>query len=490
MQIQTSKNRRLLADGRGVRGEHERWGATGVEKPTVTAAGKPIAPAQHPFNRLQQQGNLRHPRAWHAPCLGLEAATKQPQVDVRHFRLIFLLFFMALPAQAATPLDTFVAEVLARNPSLRAADSRRLALHTTADAEGRLPDPSISLMADRFPDRMAEMPMLRLQAQQMLPWPGKLALLRDAADAQAQGSTAAAETRRLDIVFQAKQAWFMLAMVARRLEVNRMTAGLLSGIAKAARARYGAGTGGHHELMRAEVEKNANEVEREALEGERISAVAMLNVLRDQPTDAAIADPAPHETPLPHLQIDKLTALALANRPEFHEMEAMVQQMHAMAAMQRKERLPDLMVGVWWNSMMGGPDTVGAMVGGTLPIFGRNRQGLRADAAMQQADAVGHELAAMQAMVRFQVADALRKIDTANHQLAFLRGTATSRAKESLQSAVAGYATGSVDITGLLDARRALQVTENALVDAVVQRELAIVQLERTLGGQTLEELK
>lgn len=389
----------------------------------------------------------------------------------------------AVPARADDRLDAFVTEVLARHPGLRAADLRRNALRSSAEAEGRLPDPSVSLMADRFPDRMEEMPMLRWQAQQMLPWPGKLGLMRAAADGQVAGSTAAAETRRLDVALQARQAWWMLAMAARRLEVNRMAGGLLAGIVNATRARYSAGTGGHHELARAEVEKNANEVERVSLEGERVAAVAMLNALRDRPADLAIEDPVSEESPLPVLDVAHLTAVALGNRPEFREMQAMARQMRTMADLQRRERYPDLMVGLWWNTMLGGPDTAGAMVGATLPVFSWQRQGLRADAAGLQAEAVEQELAAMRAMVRFQVADALRKVETATRQIAFLRGTARARAKESFRSSLAGYATGSAGLTDLLEARRALQVTELALADSVVQRELAIAELQRALWG-------
>jgi cobalt-zinc-cadmium efflux system outer membrane protein len=409
---------------------------------------------------------------------------------VRYILLSFHLASCIVAGRASAEpasLADYVADVLAHHPGLRAAVLRRDAASTGAGAEGLLPDPSITVMFDRFPDRMAEMPMVRWQAQQMLPWPGKLALMREAADAQAVGSTATEETRRLDVILQAKQAWAMLAMNARRREVNRLTGALLDGIAKAARARYGAGTGGHHDMVRAEVERNANEVEHLTLDGERTAAVAMLNALRNQPADTPIDDPEPYETGLPTLDLARLTAQALGNRPEFREMQAMSQQMRTMAALARRERYPDLMVGVWFNQMIGGPDTAGAMVGATIPVFSVRRQGLRARSSELQADAVDRELDGMRAMVRFQVADAVRKVDTATRQLAFLRGTGLGRAKESFKTALAGYATGSIDVTGLLDARRAMQTSELAVVDTVVQRELAIAELERALWGRLLE---
>src|SRR5215212_3941860 len=86
-------------------------------------------------------------------------------------------------------MDAFVREVLVRNPSLRAEGLRRDASRCDASAEGLLPDPVASVMVDRVPERMGgEMPMIRYQVQQMIPWPGKLGFMRSAAESRADGA--------------------------------------------------------------------------------------------------------------------------------------------------------------------------------------------------------------------------------------------------------------------------------------------------------------
>jgi outer membrane protein TolC len=90
----------------------------------------------------------------------------------------------------------------------------------------------------------------------------------------------------------------------------------------------------------------------------------------------------------------------------------------------------------------------------------------------------------MRAMIRFEVADALRRVETATRSVDLIQSVAAPRAQQSLVSSLAGYSTGTVDIVGVLEARRALQQIERARVDALVARQLALVDLERAIAGR------
>jgi outer membrane protein TolC len=142
------------------------------------------------------------------------------------------------------------------------------------------------------------------------------------------------------------------------------------------------------------------------------------------------------------------------------------------------------MAGVWDNQMSGEPDSVGVMAGVTLPIFNVERQSRRASGFDARAASAGQEIAAMQAMIRFEVADAHRRVETATRQLELLRELALPRVRDSFAASLAAYAGGNAEIVGLLDARRSLQSMEIALARAESGREMAIAQLERALGGK------
>lgn len=405
----------------------------------------------------------------------------------RPFAPLLATFLVALstslPARAEPPtVDGFVKEVLARNPSLRARGLRHTALRREARAAGAYPDPSVAVMLDRVPEGV-EMPMIRYQLSQMVPWPGKLGLMRDAVERQGDAAEADVETRRLELRLEAKRGWYMLVLNKKQQEVNRAGRNLAAMIASAALGRYGAGTGGHHEVARAQVEVTALDTQQLNLEGERASIVAMLNALRDRPTNPAIPDPAdvaarPQSEPLA-----KLVDQAVKQRPELRGMGAMRDEALTMARLARKEPLPDLMGSVWLNQNIGAAPSFGVMLGGTVPVFGVAKQRHRAAAFEARAEGAAEDQAAMRAMIRFEVTDALIKVQTATRQLDLLRTVALPKARESFEASLAGYGAGKVEVLGVLDARRALQSAELALAEAQAQRDMAAAALERAVGA-------
>lgn len=407
--------------------------------------------------------------------------------DWRVLLLIFLVVLTPLPAHAGEPgLRGFVNEVLTRNPTLQARTLARESLRTRASAEGYWPDPEVSVMLDQVPERMGgEMPMLRYQASQMIMWPGKLRLMESAALQRAAGASADVDQRRLELIREAQQAYLMLAQNRGYREVNTATRSLLETVARIAIARYGAGTGGHHEVARSEVERGALEIEAISLDGERVSIVAMLNALRNRPASTPFGEPslAEIETAGKLRSFADLLRSAESRRPELKKMRAMVREESAMADLARRERYPDFMTGVWYNQMLGAPDTGGAMVGATIPLFSVPRQNRRAEAADLMARSTRSESEGMLAMIRYQVADALRRVNTATQTLELVTTVAKPRAEQSFASALSGYTTGTADMVFVLDAWRALQRMEQARIDAIVARRMAVADLEWAIGG-------
>jgi outer membrane protein TolC len=408
---------------------------------------------------------------------------------LRLLLLLATLLTPALPRRAGAEeagMRAFVQQVLQRNPTLRASSLARESARASASAEGYWPDPEVSVMLDQVPERMdGEMPMVRYQVSQMIMWPGKLRLMEATAARQVDGAAADVEVRRLSLVREAQEAYLMLAQNRGYRDVNLATRSLLETVTRAAIARYGSGTGGHHEVARAEVERSALEVEAVSLDGERVSIVAMLNALRDRPADAPFEDPAPVDAGAvgSPRTLAELVRLAVGRRPELKKMRAMVREETYMAELARRERYPDFMASVWYNQMLGGADTGGAMVGASIPLSSVPRQNRRARASDLSAQSADSEAAGMRAMIRFQVADALRRAETSTRTLELVLKVAKPLAEQSFASALSAYAAGTADMVFVLDSWRALQRIETARIDAVVGHQLALVELEWATGG-------
>jgi outer membrane protein TolC len=321
----------------------------------------------------------------------------------------------------------------------------------------------------------------------MFPWPGKLPLMRSAVERQRDAAGADVETRKLELRLEAKRAFYMLALNAKQREINRASRNLSSTIAQAALGRYSAGLGGHHEVVRAQVEVNALDVTLTNLEGERGATVAMINALRDRPADQAIADPLLTPTARGDLALAALIDRANAQRPELRGMRAMQSEAIAMADLARRERYPDVMGSVWMNQNIGAPPSAGAMVGVTIPVFGITRQGYRADAFETRAQGKAEEQKGMRAMIRFEVASALVRVQTTTRRVELIETVVVPKARESFEASLAGYGSSTVDILSLLDARRSLQSASLALAEAQAEREIALAELERAVGGPLAE---
>ena len=391
------------------------------------------------------------------------------------------------PVHADPECDAYVREVLARQPSVQAGALRRDAFLRESKASGIWPDPNLSVMGDYLPGTAegAQMPMVRVQLTQMIMWAGKLPLMRDAVRSQAVAAGANLDGRKLDLALEARRTYFMLVMNEKRRELNRAERGLAATIASAALGRYASQAGGHHEVVRAELDVQALDVEYQALGGEQQSMLTMLNALRFQPPETAFSmPPSVSWTPPQTYQADSLVAAAAKNRPELHEMSAMKEGMSKMASLARKEPYPDLMVGGWYNQMlMPAPNSFGVMIGGTIPIWGIGRSALKAEAFDNRAESVSRDAASMGAMIRAQVVDAKIRFETANRQLALLEATVLPKARENFNTSLSAYSTGGVDVVGALDSRRSLQAIELMLIEARVQREIALALLERAVGG-------
>jgi outer membrane protein TolC len=141
------------------------------------------------------------------------------------------------------------------------------------------------------------------------------------------------------------------------------------------------------------------------------------------------------------------------------------------------------MTSLWYNQMLGGPDTAGVMLAASIPIFNVRRQMRRAEASDLRAASAGNDREGMRAMIHFEVADALRRLETANRSLDLVVGVAAPRAEQSLSTSLSGYSTGTVDVVGVLESWRALQSVERARIEILISRSMALADLERAVAG-------
>ena len=400
--------------------------------------------------------------------------------------LLGLLLPSALASADQPPplsLDALVLEVAARSPRVAAEVLRAEAMRRAIPRAGALDDPQLTLMAEDVPTTITGgMPMLRLQANQMLPWPGKRERMTRVAERESQVAGARGRSVLLDAVTQAKRIYYSLYLNMEARRVNREQRAIADTLVDVVTGRLASGMAMHHDVLKMQTEASMLDDDLAMLEGERREMVAMLNALRDRPAEEPVGEPWEAWSPDNALDNEALVSRALAQRPEVQEMAAMAQARRAMADLFRREYYPDVMVGAFYDLRRGGEDMVGAMVNVSVPLWISRKQRIDVAVADIRANAADRDKGAMEAMVRAEVEQALARLSRVRRRSEILETELLDRARQTFDAALAAFPAGKSSVLEILDAMRVVSARRLSQTTLRVERELALVDLARAVG--------
>jgi cobalt-zinc-cadmium efflux system outer membrane protein len=406
-------------------------------------------------------------------------------------RAVLVLLALLVPGSAAAQglrLEDLVAQIRSRNPSAAAAQRRVEAARIAVPRARALPEPFVEAMVEDIPPRFTGgMPMFRFQASQMFPWFGKRDRMAAVAEREADASAARAQMTVLDVVAEGKRIYFQLLLNRESRRINREQRSVVDTIVNVAMARLRTGTGMHHDVLKMQTEASMLDDALIMLEADRREMAAMLNALLDRPANAAVAEPVEAWSSDVALTRERLTTGALERLPELREMRAMESAEHAMAGVAKREFYPDVMLGAIYDLRMDETDALGAIVGINVPLWIGSRQRLDIRAAEARASGLERDRAAMTAMARAQIERQLARLDAVARREKLLDTEFLPRAQQTLDSAIAAFPSATVDTLALLDSLRALSAQRLARSALRVERELALVDLERTTGAPLKE---
>jgi cobalt-zinc-cadmium efflux system outer membrane protein len=432
-------------------------------------------------------------------------------------------------AADSASLDALVSRALAVHPAIRAAAARVQAARARVRPAGAWPDPMLMAGIENLPISSAEQPpaahgtppepsapdpmtMKMIGVGQTIPYPGKLSLQRRVAEREVLAADAAAGAVAYRVVRDVKDAYYELAFLDRALDLVERNQGVLINLIRVTEARYGVGTAGQQDVLKARVEASRLAETAVSLAEQRRAALARLNALLDRPSEtpvsrtvvpaavarAAVGDSAREirfvsaalgaraaDSPLPPLA--KLQELAARQSPDLREHEAMIAAQAARVELARRDYLPDFDVSLQYGQRTGYPDMVTATVSVPLPIYRRRKQD-------QLASAAGAELASLQAdhhakqnEVRSEVARLVSELERQRAQLAlYVRGI-LPQAQASLASAAASYQVGKVEFLTVLDNQATVFSYETEYFRALSDFAKTLAELERAVGGEVVK---
>lgn len=383
-------------------------------------------------------------------------------------------------------LDSIHEWLLRENPQLRALALDLDAATATAQAAGALPDPMAGVelrQIDPAQPRVwpGQLDSTLYSVRQRFPLWGKRQLARDLANSEALSMRWMRDASTLKLLSQADLAWvnywYGQAAVA---AIDQMLA-RLEQIRALTESRYAAGLAEQQDAIAAQVEitrMRRDRIERQAL---ALEAGVEMNALLGRAPDAVLAQPVNEPALDVNAGADGWSAARALDHPELRLQSALADAASTEAELSRRERYPDLTVGLGLMQSGDRLDSLELMFEMEIPLQqGARRQreraaALRAQAAQtrQHAALIEHQGMHAQALARWR---------SAREQRQLIESSLTTQAQASVQSALTGYGVGKVDFGTLLEALRQRQGAELDRLDAL-RAELAAAVEVRALEG-------
>jgi outer membrane protein TolC len=389
--------------------------------------------------------------------------------------------------------EDFVRYALFNSPAVEAAYQRWRAAAERGPQVGALPDPrlNVGFFLDEVETRVGPQ-QARVGVSQTLPWPAKLGDRADAADRAALAAWWRFEAARLEVTERVVTALHELAYLDAALRIGRENLDLLASFEEVVRARYRVGAGSHPELIRVQVELGQVQDRLAQLEAMRPAYVAELNAALNRPSGAAVGPVAALPGRVAAIDAEALGEVALRESPMLLAMDERVAEQGLLSEAARKERIPDLTVGLDYIATADGPnaamperghDPVMLSFGINVPLWREKYDaGVRESVARRLAAAHDREDEANRILAA--VGRAYFEHTDADRRVRLYERTLIPKAEESLRASLAGFRTGETSFLDLLDTERTLLEFAVAGERARADRGEALARLETLVGGR------
>ncbi len=393
-----------------------------------------------------------------------------------------------------TRLWDLVEESLDRNPEIEAARQQMAVMGAKVAQEASLPPPELTFMREGMPSfRYSEAMFSRIEIMQMLQFPTKLSTRREIAEISADHAHHDHMEKEFDVLYRLKSAYAELWYLQQSIALTRRNGELLQQALAVVRARYGAGSAGEEDVLKASVESARNDNLIVSLRQRELGMKSMLMSILDRPDGDTLGTAVMPDSLVLNVTLDTLIARGMDYRPMLqHDSLALLEQ-KALLSAAKQEYIPDLRIGLqYMTAPLTGFNGWTVTAGITLPfapwaLGARSAKIDESEAGISRAAAA---LAASRAMVRAEMRDRYSRAVADKHQVEVYRTAMLPRAEGALRSALAAYRSGRGDLLMVLDSCRMLSdLTMEALM---LRMDFArsIAGLEQEIGVRDLTFLR
>jgi cobalt-zinc-cadmium efflux system outer membrane protein len=381
-------------------------------------------------------------------------------------------------------LNTVLELALAHNPTMAGAQGYMRQSRGEQVAAGAYLNPSISGYAGRGsirdPSTGVSITERTVTVQQPLEWQGKRRARQQAADAGAAGASAAMEEARLNVIVEAKVAFYNVLFAQRDTELAGQNLMMVEEVLRTVKARVAAGEATPFETMKATVEVQKAKKEVARAQNVLVVARAKLDMVTAGMLGRQFSIQGDFESIQQGLDPEALTARAMEQHPTLRRLTKLVDQAEFNAALERESRIPNVTVQGNYHREAG-DESITAGLSIPLPLWYR-RQG-----EIETALGARHRAEAERLRAQNEITQAITQhaqdVRTANEQLQVFETGLLKQAEQTLRVARVSFQQGVASLLDVLDSQRVYRQTLLEYAQTRADLSIALARLERAVGG-------
>ncbi len=425
------------------------------------------------------------------------------RVQAPFFLTLLMLSVIASPLHATEPLmlGQAVAEALRGNPNLAAIKARADALAAIPDQRGTLPDPKMSVKMVNLPlDSLSftqeGMTQLQIGFSQGLPFPGKLQLRKEVAQAVADAAGFDVDELRLRLARDVKVVWWNLFYLDRALEIVDSNQTLLRQFVEVAESKYSVGKGLQQDVLLAQVELSRLLDRQIHLEGQRRNEAIRLNTLLDYPATAPVALPGEISEEFQPLRDEaQLVTRAMTISPLLAIRERQVEAAKLRVALAKKDYYPDFNLGAAYGLRNGNnpngsarDDFASIMLSMSLPIYTGTKQDRAVDQRNSERLRQRYALEDERNQVAAAISLALSDYRRGEEKVMLFKTGIIPQASQTVASMLAGYQVNKVDFLNVVRSQITLYNYQILYWKAFGEANQALARLAAAVGEENIHE--
>ena len=425
---------------------------------------------------------------------------------MRRVTLIFLTLLLCAPEADATnkhaghfkqTLNTFIETAREQNPNLLEAKNRINIYKQIPDQRSSWKDPMLTLglanlPVDTFSFREQAMTQKQIQVTQEIPFPGKTALMKEAAEKDVSIAKWNLKELELNIIRQVKESFYELCFVNSALDTTRQNKVLLKQFVTIAESKYSVGKGIQQDVLKAQVE--LSKIMDELIELRQLQAneTAKLNTLMNRLPQEPLEIPHGLSQTNFIFDITTLQDLAVKNRPFLQGIQSAINKFTVTKKLAEKEYYPNIQVGVRYgqrqnSAIQDHPDFISGFIGVNIPIWFATKQQKKVAEENYRILTAKDSYNAARNDVFLKIKLIVDKEIKGRELISLIKTGIIPQARQSLESALAAYSVDKIDFLTLIDNQVTLLKWEIKYHRQLTDYEQNLAALEHVVGQQLFD---